>query len=83
DPVALQRYLLGFEWEGRNSAIEEMIVAGGLPLWREILRLVPQPAARGRMLELGSPPFHITLLVQKFRNFEVVTTAGVVDERRS
>lgn len=78
---SLRRYLLSFDWPGRNAAIEEMIVAGGLPLWQEILRLVPAPHERAKLLELGSPPFHTTLLVQKFRNYAISPTAGVLDGR--
>jgi SAM-dependent methyltransferase len=82
DPESLARYLRSFDWPQRNAAVEEMIIAGGLPLWREILRFVPQPPRRGRLLELGSPPFHTTLLAQRFRDYEIATTAGVIDDRR-
>src|SRR5262245_24657920 len=79
DPEAIARYLASFDWQGRDATIEEHIIRGGLPLWLEILRLVPPSAPGGRLLELGSPPFHVTLLVQKFRAYEVTTTAGLVD----
>jgi len=83
DPKSLERYLLSFDWPGRDAAVEEMIVTGGLPVWREILRLLPDATPeRDRLLELGSLPFHTTLLVQKLRRYRITTTAGVADERR-
>jgi SAM-dependent methyltransferase len=81
DGESLKRYLLSFEWERRDAAVEEMIVAGGLPLWREILRLLSPASPGARLLELGSLPFHITLLVEKLRGYQITPTAGVVDER--
>lgn len=83
DAAALRRYLLSFDWPRRDAAVEEMIVGGGLPLWREILTLVPPRTGAGRLLELGSPPFHTSLLVQKLRGYEITPTAGVLDERRT
>ena len=47
DSESLRRYLLSFDWAGRQAAVEEMIVAGGLPLWEEILRLVPVSGDNG------------------------------------
>lgn len=81
DRDALARYLLSFEWEFRNEEIHRILVDGGLPLWQQILEFVPQPATRGRALELGSPPFHITLLLQKFRNYDLSLTGFSVDGR--
>lgn len=83
DPESLERYLLSFDWPGRDPAVEGVVVRGGLNLWREILRLVPRAEPGGTLLELGSPPFHTTLLVGKFRGYQVTTTAGVLDQRRS
>ncbi len=82
DPTSVAAYVLSFDWPMRDAAAERGLVAGGLPLWLEILRLIPQPAERGRLLELGSPPFHMTLLAQKFRNYEVTMTAGTADTRK-
>ena len=81
DAPALARYLLSFRWPYRNEAVHEILVDGGLPLWRQILRFVPNPKERGRALELGSPPFHITLLLQKFRNFDLSLTGFASDGR--
>ena len=81
DAPALARYLLSFRWPYRNAAVHEILVDGGLPLWRQILRFVPNPKERGRAHELGSPPFHITLLLQKFRNFDLSLTGFASDGR--
>lgn len=81
DPASVARYLLSFDWPMQDLAVFETVVKGGLPLWLEILRLVPQPSERGRLLELGSPPFDITLLLQKFRNYELTLTAATADGR--
>ena len=79
DPEALANYLLSFRWSFRNEAIHRQLVEGGLPLWRQILEFVPEPAERGKALELGSPPFHITLLLQRFRNYELSLTGAAAD----
>lgn len=81
DPRSLARYLLSFRWEYRDDAIARHLVRGGLPLWRQILKFVPESRSRGRALELGSPPFHITLLIQKLRNYELQLTAYTSDGR--
>ncbi len=81
DGASLAAYLLGFDWEFRNNARHRQLVDGGLPLWREILRYVPNPMERGRALEIGSPPFHITLLLQKFRNYDLSLTGFATDGR--
>lgn len=81
DRASVARYLGSFDWPGRHAAVEEGLIEGGLPLWLEILRLVPEPTDRGRLLELGSPPFHMTLLLQRLRRYEVVPTAAAADER--
>jgi SAM-dependent methyltransferase len=81
DGDALARYLLSFRWPYRHADVERELVAGGLPLWREILRLVPQPDARGRALELGSPPFHITLLLRRFRRYDLTLAGCATDDR--
>jgi SAM-dependent methyltransferase len=81
DATGLKRYLLSFRWPYRNEAIHEILVEGGLPLWRQILRFVPNPEERGRALELGSPPFHITLLLQRFRNYDLSLTGYASDGR--
>ena len=81
DPVGLSRYLLSFRWPYRNESVHQVLVDGGLPLWRQVLRFVPNPKTRGRALELGSPPFHITLLLQRFRNYDLSLTGFAADGR--
>lgn len=81
DPESLERYLLSFRWPYRNEEVHRILVNGGLPLWRQVLRFVPNPKERGRALELGSPPFHITLLLQRFRNYDLVLTGYAADGR--
>jgi hypothetical protein len=81
DAPALARYLLSFRWPFRHDDVEQELVAGGLRLWQEILRVVPQPAERRRALELGSPPFHITLLLQRFRRYELTLSGAASDDR--
>lgn len=81
DAEGLKRYLLSFRWPYRNEAVHGILVEGGLPLWRQILRFVPQPKERGKALELGSPPFHITLLLQRFRNYDLSLTGFASDGR--
>lgn len=81
DGESLSRYLLSFRWPFRNEAVHGILVHGGLPLWRQILRFVPNPKERGRALELGSPPFHITLMLQRFRNYDLELTGYASDGR--
>ncbi len=81
DKDSIARYLLSFRWDYRNEAVHKVLIDGGLPLWREVLRLVPNPKERGRLLELGSPPFHITLMLQKFRNYDLSLTGYATDGR--
>ncbi len=82
DPGSLARYILSFRWPYRDERVSEMLVTGGLALWRQILEFVPQPRERGRALELGSPPFHITLLLQKLRNYDLELSAYPKGESR-
>ncbi|WP_322797099.1 class I SAM-dependent methyltransferase [Tepidiforma sp.] len=81
DPDSLARYLLSFRWPFRNEEVHRILVEGGLPLWRQVLRFVPNPRERGKALELGSPPFHITLLLQRFRNYDLSLTGYAADGR--
>ncbi|MEO8540659.1 MAG: methyltransferase domain-containing protein [bacterium] len=81
DADALSRYLLSFRWPFRNESVHGILVHGGLPLWRQVLRFVPNPRERGKALELGSPPFHITLMLQRFRNYDLSLTGFAADGR--
>jgi len=81
DPDTLARYLLSFRWPFRNETVHKVLVDGGLPLWRQVLRFVPNPRERGKALELGSPPFHITLMLQRFRNYDLSLTGFAADGR--
>src|SRR5690349_12038560 len=81
DAGSLRRYLLSFRWPFRNEEVHQRLVDGGLPLWRRVLALTPNPKERGRALELGSPPFHITLLLQRFRNYDLSLTGYTTDGR--
>jgi len=81
DAASVARYLASFEWPMQNKEAFERIVAQGVSLWLEILCLVPQRSDRGQLLELGSPPFHITLLLQRFRNYELTLTGAAADGR--
>src|SRR5262245_21994870 len=75
---AVSRYLLSFRWPFRHEDIEQELVAGGIRLWQEILRVVP--TGNGRALELGSPPFHITLLLRRFRGYELTLSGCASDD---
>ena len=81
DKESIARYLLSFRWDYRNETVHKILIDGGLPLWRQVLRIVPQPKERGRLLELGSPPFHITLMLRKFRNYDLSLTEYASDCR--
>jgi SAM-dependent methyltransferase len=81
DGASLERYLGSFRWPGRDEENACALVRGGLPLWRQILRRVPNPPRRGRALELGSPPFHISLLLQRFRNYDLTLSGATADGR--
>src|SRR5688572_18774059 len=75
DPDSLARYLLSFRWPGRDEAVHRALVAEGLPLWRRILSLVPELAERGRALEIGSPPFQLSILLQRLRDYALSLAA--------
>ncbi|MEX2080249.1 MAG: methyltransferase domain-containing protein [Dehalococcoidia bacterium] len=79
---SLARYILSFRWPYRDDRVSRILVRGGMPLWRQILDFVPQPRERGKALELGSPPFHITLLMQKLRNYDLQLSAYPKDGSR-
>lgn len=81
DKDSIARYLLSFRWDFRNEVVHKVLIDGGLPLWRQVLRFVPNPKERGSLLELGSPPFHITLMLQKFRNYDLSLTGFASDGR--
>ncbi len=81
DAASLTRYLLSFRWNLRDDAQLRALVADTLPLWRCILARVPKPPTRGRALELGSPPFNITLLLARLRNYELSLTGAAADGR--
>ena len=81
DAEGLAQYLLSFRWPFRNPEVHKILVDGGLPLWRQVLRFVPNPKERGKALELGSPPFHITLMLQRFRNYDLSLTGFAADGR--
>jgi hypothetical protein len=68
DAEGLARYLLSFDWAFRNEEVHKILVAGGLPLWRQVLRFVPNPMERGRAHELGTPPLHLKLMFQRISN---------------
>ena len=80
DASTLARYLLTFDWENRDEETHRYLVHEGLPLWHQIIQFVPA-AESGRALELGSPPFFITLLMQELRDFELNLTAYTADGR--
>lgn len=81
DRRAVGEYLLSFRWPYRDAANHRLLVAGGLPLWTTFLRYVPNPPTRGAALELGSPPFFVTLLLQRFRNYDLTLTGATADGR--
>jgi SAM-dependent methyltransferase len=81
DAASLETYLKSFASPLRRDDIKTALVEGGVPLWQRILEYVPQPRGRGRALELGSPPFNISLLLRKFRDYEVTCTGAAADGR--
>jgi len=81
DRDALVRYLLSFRWSLRDAAAEHAVVHGGIRLWQRILDFVPAATPGARALELGSPPFHITLLLERFRRYALSLSAFPVDGR--
>src|SRR5689334_16147522 len=76
DAQSLADYILSFRWEYRDEEMVKAIVGGGMPLWQEILSVIPQTAQRGTLLELGSPPFNLTLLIGKLRNYDLTLAAA-------
>ncbi len=50
DKDSIARYLLSFRWDFRNEVVHKVLIDGGLPLWRQVLRFVPNPKERGRLL---------------------------------
>ena len=81
DAASLQAYLNSFAPAQRADDMRAQMIEGGVPLWRQILEYVPNPAQRGRALELGSPPFNISLLMQKFRNYDLLYSGSAADGR--
>lgn len=81
DRAELRRYLLSFRWEQRDAAAEEALVDGGLGLWQRILDVVPPASGAARALEIGSPPFHITLLLRRLHRYDLTLTAFAGDGR--
>src|SRR6266436_3889993 len=81
DAASLAAYLESFTWEGRDAEAARALVASGLPLWRHLLSLIPMAAGDQRALELGSPPFHTTLLLQRLRRYRVIPSAAPLDAR--
>ncbi|HJQ83192.1 MAG TPA: methyltransferase domain-containing protein [Candidatus Binatia bacterium] len=77
DVATIAAYVASFRWPGRDATAVAAMIEGGAPLWREILRRVPNPPTRGRALELGSPPYNLTVLLRRFRNYDLALTAGV------
>ncbi len=81
DAESVAEYLLSFDWAMRDPGVAKVIVNGGMPLWLQILSLVPKSTQKGKLLELGSPPFNLTLLVKKFRNFQMTLTGATADDQ--
>lgn len=81
DSAALRAYLLSFHWDLRDEVAERMVVDGGMRLWQRILDFVPPAPPGATALELGSPPFHITLLLQALREYTLSLAAFPVDGR--
>jgi hypothetical protein len=75
DRDALVRYLLSFRWSMRDEEAEHAVVRGGVRLWQRILDFVPEAPAGARALEIGSPPFHVTLLLKRFRGHALSLSA--------
>ena len=82
DVASIATYVGSFRWPHRDAAAVEEMIAQGAPLWREILRRVPNPPTRGRALELGSPPFNLTVLLHRLRNYDFSLTGAAVDGRQ-
>lgn len=79
DAASLEAYIKSFASPLRRDDIKEAMVEGGVPLWQRILDYVPQPGVRGRALELGGPPFNISLLLRKLRNYDLTCTGSAAD----
>jgi len=78
DAASLLEYLESFGPSFRSDT-RSSLIEGGLPLWRQVLRYTPNPPVRGRALELGSPPFNISLLIARLRNYDLVTSGVSAD----
>ncbi len=81
DPASLQAYLNSFAPADRSDGMRAVMIEGGVPLWQRILDYVPNPRDRGRALELGSPPFNISLLLGKLRNYDLSLSGSAADGR--
>jgi SAM-dependent methyltransferase len=61
--------------------VVKVMIGGGLRLWRNVLAFVPDSKERGKLLELGSPPFNMTLLLEALRNYDLTLTGAATDGR--
>src|SRR5689334_11255976 len=67
----LLRYLLAIERPAAERESHRIWVEGNLPRFVRTLDLVPPGAPGQRCLEIGSIPYTFTLLLKKFRPYEL------------
>lgn len=74
DYTEIKRYLLGVELPSADREAYHYWIELSLPRLLRTLSMVPQGAAGDRCLEIGSKPYTLTLLMKKFRRYELSLT---------
>jgi SAM-dependent methyltransferase len=72
DPTQVQDYLLSFDMYAGAPQEARNYVHGSLRRFLTTLEMTPPGGEGQRLLELGAGPYYITLLLKKYRRYELV-----------
>jgi SAM-dependent methyltransferase len=71
DVDAIRSYLASFDVFAGNEAEGQSYINLALQRFLITLAMIPQAASGGRLLELGGNPYFLTLLIKRFRSYEI------------